>query len=133
MRNYLMSGRHQHQSANWHRKNDLSPDKSWAKFMPYNNVLWIRYIHRWLVTKKIHKLPRVLNEFLRDTEEFEKKLTPRTLHTYGGFNSAADVLKYMMEKGWISEQQVIGDGSVLSDLSVLSETSILSDTENVEG
>lgn len=103
MRTYLLTGERQHQTYKWHKAHSLD-GKSWDEFMPYTNVLWIRYLHDWL-KKKMKKFPKMSNEFLMETKVFEKKLLPRSLTTDGSFSTAQEVLEYMVNEGWVSIDQ----------------------------
>ena len=90
----------------------------WKEFTPYSNVLWIRYLYAFLM-KEFKKKgdPKNLTDFQKITTELKRRLNVRTKVENGAFENAADVLQYIADKGWVSEEQLEGygvDSTILS-------------------
>ncbi|PMD52536.1 uncharacterized protein K444DRAFT_543262 [Hyaloscypha bicolor E] len=103
----------------------LEPDQSkngnvWSEYIPYTNVLWIRYLlHHLERSFKEHGVDqKELTEFKNQTKELKTRLDPRTLVKNGAFETAGGVLDFVWEKGWVSQEQLEERGV---DTTILSE------------
>lgn len=134
MRTHMIDGTHNMKPVTWHDENSL-PTKikaPWKDFTPYTNVLWIRYILAYLNNNyKYTKFPRsvskqksdpVFIQFSEQTRELSKRLNPKTKIENGAFTvrllrpkhetklivsqSAQEVLSYVVEQKWVSEEQL---------------------------
>jgi serine/threonine-protein kinase haspin len=104
---------------------------SWARHYPYTNVLWLAYIYQYLV-KNFRGDKRELAQFRRATKELLAHLDPEAPRQILSFPSAADVVRYAAEAGWITEEQLLGEQSRLdnSDMwSVAASESIFEERE----
>ncbi|PMD40861.1 hypothetical protein L207DRAFT_346723 [Hyaloscypha variabilis F] len=80
---------------------------SWSEFIPYTNVLWIRYLLFYLEHDlKKHGDKKALEEFKSDTKDFKSKLNPRTTPWNGAFVNARQVLEFCVKAGWVTERQL---------------------------
>ncbi|KAK3399106.1 hypothetical protein B0T20DRAFT_409230 [Sordaria brevicollis] len=99
---------------------------SWAGYYPYTNVLWLSYIYGYLC-QHFKGDKRDLKAWREETEEMWKYMDPGQVDAVRqeesiGFGAAGDVVVFAIEKGWITEEQVmdVGDRStVLFEESVL--------------
>ena len=103
----------------------LEPDQSkngkvWSEYIPYTNVLWIRYLlHHLERSFKEHGVDqKELREFKNQTKKLKTRLDPRTLVKNGAFETAGGVLDFVWEKGWVSQEQLEERGV---DTTILSE------------
>jgi len=121
MRTHLFTGKHTMFKRNWHTETSRSKNggHTWAEYTPYSNVLWIRYLLKWLRTAYLKAIaPSDDSVEWNRTEglsELNKRLDVRT--KYGAFESATDVLVFAAEQGWISAEQMESygvDSSILS-------------------
>ncbi|KAH8751892.1 hypothetical protein BGZ57DRAFT_101181 [Hyaloscypha finlandica] len=103
----------------------LEPDQSkngnvWSEYIPYTNVLWIRYLlHHLERSFKEHGVDqKELREFKNQTKELKTRLDPRTLVKNGAFETAGGALDFVWEKGWVSQEQLEERGV---DTTILSE------------
>jgi serine/threonine-protein kinase haspin len=128
MRTHLITGTHSMNKKDWHDKHSMPATISepWKDFLPYTNVLWIRYVLAYLLKayKKSGGNKNDLNEFTVDTKELNKRLNFKTKVENGAFTSAHDVLAYVVSMGWVSEEQLENYGV---DESILGEVSELID------
>ena len=83
---------------------------SWMGYYPYTNVLWLAYIYQHLV-KNFQGDKREVNEFKRTTKEFWSHLNPEAPRSVLSFPRAGDVVRYVAECGWITEEQLLGEES----------------------
>ncbi|KAH8805666.1 hypothetical protein F5884DRAFT_800175 [Xylogone sp. PMI_703] len=118
MRTYLFTGTRSCHPKRWHddASRELSNGHSWNEFIPYTNVLWIRAILHYLI-KTWTGNKDVLKRFKRDIVELEHRLHPRVTIEDGAFETAHGVLEFIVEQGWVTEQQLEGadgDSSWLS-------------------
>jgi len=112
MRCHLYNNSRSLHPKSWHDKHSQrviqAGGKNWSEFKPYNNVLWIKYLLKWLTdAHKIHGGDR--NEivlFKKETRELNKRLDTRTKVENGAFESAQAVMAYIAEMGWVSEEQI---------------------------
>jgi serine/threonine-protein kinase haspin len=120
MRNYLSTGERLPTPVTAKSKSIEASGHTWAEYTPYSNVLWIRYLYFYLERnfKKHGGVKAELKEFQGQTKEFKTKLDPRTAVHNGAFESAQEVLMFVVEKGWVSQEQLEERGV---DSSFLSE------------
>ncbi len=83
---------------------------SWDEYCPYTNVLWLAYIYQYLV-RNFKGERKELTQFKKTTREFLSHLDPDAPRTVLSFPSAADVVRFVAEAGWITEEQLIGERS----------------------
>ena len=125
MRCHLFTGERIHHNREWH--NEASRGKNnghtWKEFCPYSNVLWIKHILGFLIKRYKGLGPQTieaktaLHEFEKETKDLKFRLNVKTSVDKGAFSTAAEVLQYVIQKGWVSEEQVMGYGSESSILS----------------
>jgi serine/threonine-protein kinase haspin len=80
-------------------------DRSWEDYMPYNNVIWLWYLLDYTI-KHYKGSQRSLNKFSTETAKLRHRLHPDTKALDGGFTSAWEVLKFSVESGWITSEEV---------------------------
>ncbi|KAH8890798.1 hypothetical protein GQ53DRAFT_746985 [Thozetella sp. PMI_491] len=100
---------------------------SWSGHYPYTNVLWLAYIYQYLVVN-FRGERKELAQFKKTTKEFFTHLDPDAPRSIPSFPSAAEVVTFAAEAGWITEDQLMGERSRLenSDLwSVAASESII--------
>lgn len=92
---------------------------SWAGHYPYTNVLWLSYIYGYLC-QHFKGDKRELKAWREETEEMWKYLDPEKVDAVRqegsiGFGAAEDVVVFAVERGWITEEQVmdVGDRSTV--------------------
>ncbi|KAK3504630.1 hypothetical protein B0T13DRAFT_10889 [Neurospora crassa] len=92
---------------------------SWAGYYPYTNVLWLSYIYSYLC-RHFKGDKRELKAWREETEEMWRYLDPEQVDDVRqegsiGFGAAGDVVVFAVEKGWITEEQVmdVGDRSTM--------------------
>ena len=87
---------------------------SWFPYSPYTNVLWLAYIYSYLIEHfkvgKDKQRAADLKAFKAETEELFAHLDPDSPPTILSFPSAADVVLYAAEAGWITQEQLMDDG-----------------------
>ncbi|KAL2752465.1 hypothetical protein ACRALDRAFT_1072395 [Sodiomyces alcalophilus JCM 7366] len=102
---------------------------SWAVSAPYTNVLWLAYTYQYLVGH-FRGPKRDVTAWRRETAQLWKHLNPDAKPGTPVFGCAADVVRFAVEAGWLTESQVMGgsaDGSYL----VEREDSIILSREEV--
>lgn len=100
---------------------------SWDAYAPYTNVLWLAYLYEYLLTNFAGD-KKELARFKKETHEMWKYLNPEAKDDLPCFGSAADIVMFGVEAGWISQEQLIGaEESVLER-----EDSIIVSREEVE-
>ncbi|KAK1781578.1 hypothetical protein QBC45DRAFT_320945 [Copromyces sp. CBS 386.78] len=87
---------------------------SWAGYYPYTNVLWLSYIYCYLC-QHFKGDKRDLKAWREETEEMWKYLDPEQVDAVRqegsiGFGAAEHVVVFAVEKGWITEEQVMDAG-----------------------
>ncbi|PFH58802.1 hypothetical protein XA68_13194 [Ophiocordyceps unilateralis] len=87
---------------------------SWDVYAPYTNVLWLAYLYQYLQDSFGGK-KRELVCFRRETREMWRHLNPEAPDKVSCFGSAADVVGFAVEAGWIREHQLVGTGASLLD------------------
>ena len=110
MRSHLFTNTRTMQKRAWHtdKSRSLSNGHDWSEHRPYNNVIWIQFLLGYL-KKQIGKLKGPvlddLKNFISQTAELSKRMDPRTKIENGAFESATQVLEYVIEQGWVSCEQ----------------------------
>jgi serine/threonine-protein kinase haspin len=98
---------------------------TWGDYVPYSNVLWIRYLFMWLRMSYLKTIAPENDNYLwysiPGVSEINKKFDLRTRQ---GFESAAEVLIFASEQGWITDEQLDENGV---DSTILSQYSIIRD------
>lgn len=87
---------------------DLSlHNHEWSEYIPYTNVLWIRYLLFYLERDfKRYAAKEETQAFAKEIRAFKRGLNPRTLALNGGFEDARDVLEFCVDAGWVEEVQL---------------------------
>ncbi|KAK3322149.1 hypothetical protein B0H66DRAFT_192154 [Apodospora peruviana] len=118
---------------------------SWSEHHPYTNVLWLAYLYRFLLSHfstcqsspshdggggkaaaaaaaRADKTRREndLNVFKAVTKELWTHLNPDAPRKIQSFPTAVDVVRYAVEAGWITEEQLMDSGGSSADRSRLS-------------
>jgi len=112
MRSHLLTGQRATKASGWHKasKND-NPLRPWSEHIPYTNVVWINYLLiRLREQYQLHgpkgKFKSVFRdqkrELNREVEELARMLSDRG----EGFESATQVLEFVVAKGWVTETQL---------------------------
>ncbi|EFX04209.1 hypothetical protein CMQ_1137 [Grosmannia clavigera kw1407] len=113
MRSYLLKGDRVHLPPSCHqRPYDNGPDGrpiSWKDFSPYTNVLWLAYLYGYLV-RSFSGEKRDLASFRRLTRELWLHMDPNAPPAILSFASAADIVRFSVEAGWMTEEQLMGVG-----------------------
>lgn len=103
MRTHLFTGGTAHFRKQWH--NEASKTKNnghtWVEFIPYTNVIWIRYILQYLI-KHSKCSDAEMRNFRSEVREFQYDLS---------LDTAEKMLGYAVSKGWVTEEQVESYGS----------------------
>lgn len=120
MRTYLIEKTRTKRPAKWHKDtfHDTKLKCSWDDYIPYTNVLWLRYLWNMLTAK----FQRDLSPFERGRyaqveikgKELKRRLDPDTTVERGAFSTAEEVLAWMINEGRVTAEQVSGDASILS-------------------
>lgn len=87
---------------------------SWEAYAPYTNVLWLAYLYDYLVGSFAGD-KRELARFKEKTKEMWAYLDPDAEASVPCFGSAADVVCFGVEAGWVREEQLIDGGSSMLD------------------
>lgn len=87
---------------------------SWDAYAPYTNVLWLAYLYEYM-TENFVGDKRELALFKKTTKEMWKYLNPQAKQNVPCFGSAADIVCFAVEAGWVREEQVMGAGNTLLD------------------
>jgi serine/threonine-protein kinase haspin len=87
---------------------------SWEAYAPYTNVLWLAYLYEWMA-EHFAGDKKELALFKKTTREMWKYLNPDAKANVPCFGSAADVVCFGVEAGWLREEQVMGLGSSMLD------------------
>ena len=83
---------------------------SWDAYAPYTNVLWLAYLYEYLVDN-FTGVQKELVRFKKETNEMWAYLDPEANDEVPCFGSAADIVCFAVESGWIREEQLIGAGT----------------------
>ncbi|KYK60005.1 hypothetical protein DCS_01139 [Drechmeria coniospora] len=101
---------------------------SWDAYAPYTNVLWLAYLFAYLVDN-FQGGRKQLARFRRKTSEMWSYLDPEADDDVPCFGSAADVVCFAVESGWLRQEQLLGVGSSMLDR----EDSIIVSREEGDG
>lgn len=101
---------------------------SWDAYAPYTNVLWLAYLYEYLVDNFTGG-KKQLGHFEEGTKEMWAYLDPDAADDVPCFGSAADVVRFAVESGWIREEQLVGAGTSMLDR----EDSIIVSREEGDG
>jgi hypothetical protein len=94
MRTHLITSTHSMYPSSWHTPDSLPSDFTtpWKTFIPYTNVLWLRYILAYLLQsykKSTNRMSssqrRELNLFTTSIRELSKRLNVKTKIENGAF------------------------------------------------
>lgn len=83
---------------------------SWDVYAPYTNVLWLAYLYQYL-TDKFQGDKEDLARFQQETKELWMYLDNDAAEETPCFGSAAEVVCFAVEAGWISEAQLACSGT----------------------
>lgn len=127
MRSHLFTGRRNMFKRAWHTEESRGKNNghTWAEYIPYTNVLWLKYLFGWLREQYLKVIPLVDHTDLwyniPGLQEFSRRFD---LRTRNGFDSATEVLFFAVEQRWITNEQIEESGL---DATILSEYSIVRD------
>ncbi|KAL8387930.1 hypothetical protein RB595_009567 [Gaeumannomyces hyphopodioides] len=113
MRSFLIQGDRAHLPPRSHDK-PYEAGISWADHNPYTNVLWLAYIYDYL-TRHFRGDKRALAAFRAETAELWAHLDPDALPRVKSFPSATDVVRFVVEAGWVTEAQLLGGAGAGED------------------
>lgn len=85
---------------------------SWDAYAPYTNVLWLAYLYEYMVNNFKGK-EQDLTRFKKETLEMWAYLNPEADESVPCFGSAADVVGFGVEAGWVRQEQLVGTSSLL--------------------
>ncbi|KAK0722468.1 hypothetical protein B0T26DRAFT_642310 [Lasiosphaeria miniovina] len=125
MRSFLLKGDRVHLAPNQHHTAyaagvDGRP-LSWEGHHPYTNVLWLAYIYQYLA-RHFKGDKRELARFRRETKQLLDHLDPEAPRHILSFPSAADVVRFAAEAGWITQDQLMGTDRDRSRLEAADES-----------
>lgn len=92
--------------------NGVDGPLSWDAYAPYTNVLWLAYLYEYLLDNFAGD-KQDLAVFKRKTDDMWRYLNPDADKSIPCFGSAADIVCYAVEAGWIREEQLLGSGASL--------------------
>ncbi|EHL02495.1 putative serine/threonine-protein kinase haspin like protein [Glarea lozoyensis 74030] len=110
MRSHLFTSTRTMQKRAWHTEESraLSNGHDWSEHRPYHNVIWIQFLLGYLKKQLIRLKGPILDDlknFNAQTVELSKRMDPRTKIENGAFESATQVLEYVIARGWVSCEQ----------------------------
>ncbi|KAF4506892.1 hypothetical protein G6O67_006928 [Ophiocordyceps sinensis] len=117
MRSFLLRGDRKCIPPEGHRTphaKGIDGPLSWDTYAPYTNVLWLAYLYRYL-GDSFKGAKRDLTRFSKETKEMWKHLDPEANDDVLCFGSAADVVCFAVEAGWIREEQLRGTEASMLD------------------
>ncbi|KPM35768.1 hypothetical protein AK830_g10804 [Neonectria ditissima] len=86
---------------------------SWDAYAPYTNVLWLAYLYEYLIGH-FSGDKKELARFKKESKEMWTYLNPDAKESVPCFGSAANVVCFAVESGWMTQEQLIGvEDSVL--------------------
>ncbi|UNI14280.1 Non-specific serine/threonine protein kinase [Purpureocillium takamizusanense] len=138
MRSFLLRGDRKCIPAEGHRTPyawGIDGPLSWEVYAPYTNVLWLAYLYEHLLdsfggsSNKNKKKDTIPTEFQEETTELWKHLNPEADESVPCFGSAADIVCFAVESGWISAEQLHGASASMLDR----EDSIIVSREDGDG
>jgi serine/threonine-protein kinase haspin len=127
MRSHLFTGKRGMFKSYWHNEDSREKNNghTWAEYIPYTNVLWLKYIFGWLRHQYLKGLCLEDQSDLWFNIPGMSDLNKRfDLRTKKGFDSATEVLVFAVDQGWITNEQIEESGF---DTTVLSEESIVAE------
>lgn len=80
---------------------------SWAVSAPYTNVLWLAYIYEYIVDHFAGEKQHA-TRWRRDTAELWRHLDPGAKAGTPVFACAGDVVRFAVEAGWMTPEQITG-------------------------
>lgn len=111
MRSYLLKGDRIWLPPKAHKKpyqkGSLGTPISWYAHYSYTNVLWLAYLYDYLVAN-FQGSKKELSAFKRETQELWMHLDPESSLEIMSFSSAEDIVEFVAEAGWITEEQLMG-------------------------
>ncbi|TAQ90362.1 hypothetical protein B7494_g1307 [Chlorociboria aeruginascens] len=110
MRTYLFTQTRTCEPKSFHTEESKkkSNGHTWEEYIPYTNVLWIRFLLHYLISS--WKGERgVLRKFRGEVKVLQEMLDP---HEEVGFETAGEVLDFAIERGWIHEWHLEVDESL---------------------
>ncbi|KAK1969521.1 hypothetical protein LY78DRAFT_629804 [Colletotrichum sublineola] len=123
MRSFLLRGERGHLPPSAHKapyaKGVNGEPLSWDVYVPYTNVLWLAYLYQYM-TKGFAGDKKDVAEFKKVTKEMWKYLDPDAKVGTPAFGSAAEVVRFAVEAGWIHESQLMGGEEEREDSIILS-------------
>jgi serine/threonine-protein kinase haspin len=88
---------------------------TWDAYAPYTNVLWLAYLYRYLTTHFAGADRAELDHFKKETREMWHYLNPEAKDAVPCFGSAADVICFGVDSGWLDEGQLAAAGCSILD------------------
>ncbi|KAK2591393.1 hypothetical protein QQS21_010918 [Conoideocrella luteorostrata] len=79
----------------------------WEAYVPYTNVLWLAYLYEYLLDH-FEGDSKDVASFEVHTEDMWTYLNPDADDSVPCFGSAADIVCFAVEAGWIREEQLVG-------------------------
>ncbi|EFQ27167.1 hypothetical protein CGRA01v4_07486 [Colletotrichum graminicola] len=123
MRSFLLRGERGHLPPSAHKapyaKGWDGEPLSWDVYVPYTNVLWLAYLYQYMA-KGFAGDKKDVAEFKKVTKEMWKYLDPDAKAGTPAFGSAAEVVRFAVEAGWIHESQLMGCEEEREDSIILS-------------
>jgi serine/threonine-protein kinase haspin len=106
----------------WHNEESRAKNNghTWAEYIPYTNVLWLKYIFGWLREQYLRGLAFENHDLFYSISGISELSRQFDLRSKQGFNSATEVLIFSLEQGWITNEQIEQSGI---DNTILSEYS----------
>ncbi|KAM0334352.1 hypothetical protein ACHAQA_001378 [Verticillium albo-atrum] len=86
-------------------------DLSWAVSAPYTNVLWLAYTYQYMLTN-FRGDKKDAARWKRDTAQMWRHLDPDAKAATPVFGSAAEVVRFGVEAGWVAPEQIMGGEGV---------------------
>ncbi|QBZ61372.1 hypothetical protein PoMZ_08321 [Pyricularia oryzae] len=125
MRSYMIKGDRAYLPPRFHNNPYDGGRISWSEHHPFTNVLWLAYVYEYMA-KHFCGDKRDLVAFKKTTRELWDHLNPDAPPDVQSFSSAADVVRFVVEAGWVTEAQVTnGHGGGGDDEDDYHEASII--------
>ncbi|RDL37447.1 uncharacterized protein BP5553_04880 [Venustampulla echinocandica] len=135
MRTHLFTSTRGMYPSTWHKPESRNENNghTWSEHVPYTNVIWIQFILGHLkreFKKKNGASSPELRQFTEETKELSKRLDPRTKVENGAFQTAYEVLEFVLWQGWVTYDQADASGVEFDTLSLSDdEDDSVEDTE----
>lgn len=113
MRSFLLRADRQCVPPEGHRTpyaKGINGPLSWDVFAPYTNVLWLAYLYKYM-TDNFKGPSAELDMFQSTTSEMWTYLDANASDDTPCFGSAAEVVCFAVESGWVGEDQLAGSGA----------------------